>query len=88
MIYITGKTVKADLRGRLRRHSLRSRRAFTAKKEVRRMWNRFITVSRKKNEKTLSVLPERLAEPVYMLFDYENRDLLDHQARVTEAGKC
>ena len=42
----------------------------------------------KKNEKTLSVLPERLAEPVYMLFDYENRDLLDHQARVTEAGKC
>ena len=32
--------------------------------------------------KTLKKAPERLETPVYVLFDYENRDPLDHQAHV------
>lgn len=32
---------------------------------------------------TLEEMPERLPEPVYVLFDYEERDPLDHQAKVT-----
>ena len=35
-------------------------------------------------EKTIEALPERLEKPVYMLFDYDRRDPLDHQAQVTE----
>lgn len=35
-------------------------------------------------EKTIGALPERLEKPVYMLFDYDRRDPLDHQAQVTE----
>ena len=35
-------------------------------------------------EKTIEELPERLEKPVYMLFDYDRRDPLDHQAQVTE----
>ncbi len=37
----------------------------------------------KKEERTLARLPKRLAEPVFVLFDYEQRDPLDHQAKVT-----
>ena len=37
-----------------------------------------------KSKKALQEVPKRLEKPVYMLFDYENRDPLDHQARVTE----
>lgn len=37
-----------------------------------------------KSKKALNEIPARLKQPVYMLFDYENRDPLDHQARVTE----
>lgn len=37
-----------------------------------------------KSKKALNEIPTRLKQPVYMLFDYENRDPLDHQARVTE----
>ncbi len=35
-------------------------------------------------EKTIEALPERLEKPVYMLFDYDRRDPLDHQAQVIE----
>ena len=45
------------------------------------MWNHSITVSKALNE-----IPTRLKQPVYMLFDYENRDPLDHQAHVTEVA--
>ena len=38
----------------------------------------------KKSKKALNEIPTRLKQPVYMLFDYENRDPLDHQAHVTE----
>ena len=37
-----------------------------------------------KSKKALQKVPKRLEKPVYMLFDYENRDPLDHQACVTE----
>ena len=37
-----------------------------------------------KSKKALNEIPARLKQSVYMLFDYENRDPLDHQARVTE----
>ena len=37
-----------------------------------------------KSKKALQEVPKRLEKPVYMLFDYENRDPLDHQAHVTE----
>ena len=37
-----------------------------------------------KSKKALNEIPTRLKQPVYMLFDYENRDPLDHQAHVTE----
>ncbi len=37
-----------------------------------------------KSKKALQEVPKRLEKPVYMLFDYENRDPLDHQACVTE----
>ena len=36
-----------------------------------------------KRKKALNEIPTRLKQPVYMLFDYENRDPLDHQAHVT-----
>lgn len=36
-----------------------------------------------KTVKTLTGLPKRLKEPIYVLFDYEKRDALDHQAKVT-----
>ena len=35
-----------------------------------------------KNQRTLLELPKRLAESVYVLFDYEKRDPLDYQADV------
>ena len=35
-----------------------------------------------KGERTLKNVPERLLEPIYILFDYEQRDPLDHQAKV------
>lgn len=37
-----------------------------------------------KEVKHLQVLPERLEEEIYVLFEYEKRDVLDHQARTTE----
>lgn len=37
-----------------------------------------------KSKKALQEVPKHLEKPVYMLFDYENRDPLDHQAHVTE----
>ena len=40
-----------------------------------------------KCKKTLKDVPKRLEEPVYMLFDYEHRDPLDHQAKVAEVKK-
>lgn len=39
-----------------------------------------------KSKKALNEIPARLKQPVYMLFDYENRDPLDHQAHVTEVA--
>ena len=39
-----------------------------------------------KQVKTLQALPTRLDKEVYMLFDYERRDPLDHQAFVTEVS--
>ena len=39
-----------------------------------------------KSKKALNEIPPRLKQPVYMLFDYENRDPLDHQAHVTEVA--
>ena len=42
-----------------------------------------------KSKKALNEIPTRLKQPVYMLFDYENRDPLDHQAHVcvwTDSG--
>ncbi len=41
----------------------------------------------KKEERTLQRVPERLIEPMYVLFDYEQRDPLDHQAKVTVVPK-
>ena len=38
------------------------------------------------SKKALNEIPTRLKQPVYMLFDYENRDPLDHQAHVTEVA--
>lgn len=38
----------------------------------------------KKEERTLLELPGRLTEAVYVLFEYEKRDALDHQAKTTE----
>lgn len=38
----------------------------------------------KKGEKTLQKMPEHLSEPVYIYFDYDRRDPLDHQAWVEE----
>ncbi len=38
----------------------------------------------KKEERTLTKLPKRLSRPVYVLFEYDKRDALDHQARTTE----
>ncbi|MBR6477123.1 MAG: B12-binding domain-containing radical SAM protein [Lachnospiraceae bacterium] len=35
-----------------------------------------------KSERGLNKLPERLPEPLWALFDYEERDPLDHQAKV------
>lgn len=37
-----------------------------------------------KQIKTLKALPVREEEPIYILFDYENRDPLDHQAKTSE----
>ena len=37
-----------------------------------------------KEEKTIKQLPERLLEAVYVLFEYEKRDVLSHQAKTTE----
>lgn len=36
-----------------------------------------------KELRTLEKLPERMEQPIYVLFDYEKRDPLDHQAKVT-----
>ena len=33
-----------------------------------------------KKTKTIEVLPKREVEPVWILFHYDNRDPLDHQA--------
>lgn len=40
-----------------------------------------------KSQKTISELPERLEEGIYVLFEYEKRDALDHQAKTTEITK-
>ena len=40
-----------------------------------------------KSQKTISKLPERLEEGIYVLFEYEKRDALDHQAKTTEITK-
>lgn len=37
-----------------------------------------------KEEKQIAVLPKRLKEAVYVLFEYEKRDALSHQAKTTE----
>lgn len=41
----------------------------------------------KKEEKSITKLPKRLQEEVYVLFEYEKRDALDHQAKTTEITK-
>lgn len=38
----------------------------------------------KKEEKSVKELPKRLSEEIYVLFEYEKRDALDHQAKTTE----
>lgn len=38
----------------------------------------------RKEEKSISQLPKRLEEEIYVLFEYEKRDVLDHQAKTTE----
>ena len=40
-----------------------------------------------KSQKTVGKLPERLEEGIYVLFEYEKRDALDHQAKTTEITK-
>ncbi len=40
-----------------------------------------------KSQKTIGKLPERLEEGIYVLFEYEKRDALDHQAKTTEITK-
>lgn len=40
-----------------------------------------------KSQKMISELPERLEEGIYVLFEYEKRDALDHQAKTTEITK-
>lgn len=40
-----------------------------------------------KSQKTINELPERLEEGIYVLFEYEKRDALDHQAKTTEITK-
>lgn len=37
-----------------------------------------------KNCKTITKLPEKLSEEIYVLFEYQKRDILDHQAKTTE----
>ncbi len=37
-----------------------------------------------KNQRTITNLPERLTKEIYVLFEYEKRDALTHQAGVTE----
>ena len=37
-----------------------------------------------KGEKSITELPKRLSEEIYVLFEYEKRDALDHQAKITE----
>lgn len=41
----------------------------------------------KKQERTLAALPDYQEKPLYVRFDYENRDALDHQAKVEILGK-
>ncbi len=41
----------------------------------------------KKDEKTIAKLPERLLEPIYVLFEYDKRDVLTHQAKTTEINR-
>lgn len=47
-----------------------------------------------KGERVLKELPKRAGKPLYALFDYTDRDPLDHQAKVTwimedeDAGLC
>ncbi len=41
-----------------------------------------------KEERTLTSLPEYQNEWQYVLFDYENRDKLDHQAAISIVEKC
>lgn len=38
----------------------------------------------KKENRSVKELPQRLSEEVYVLFEYEKRDALDHQAKTTE----
>ena len=38
----------------------------------------------KKEEKAVSALPKKLPECIYVLFEYEKRDALSHQAKTTE----
>lgn len=38
----------------------------------------------KKRERSVTKLPQREREPVYVLFEYGRRDVLDHQAETTE----
>jgi len=40
-----------------------------------------------KEAKTIKELPRRLEEEIYVLFEYEKRDALDHQAKITEIEK-
>lgn len=40
-----------------------------------------------KNRKRITQLPKRLEEEIYVLFEYEKRDALDHQAKTTEFTK-
>lgn len=58
------------------------------------MWSVFPIVFRNKGERVLKELPKRAGKPLYALFDYTDRDPLDHQAKVTwimedeDAGLC
>ena len=50
------------------------------------MWSHFFTIFPKR-ERVVRELPKRLSEEVYVLFEYGERDVLTHQAKVAELDR-
>lgn len=68
--------------------SFKEQTRFYCKKGVKSHIEPFHYRFPEKSKKALNTLPEYLKEPVYVLFDYEHRDPLDHQAQVTEVNEA